>query len=165
MDTVHKLNINWGMTLGAWMRGVIQLFTENPNFAGEGLRFLVYTFGWFQLRRYPTRYLCIRFGICQFRLAVVQWHWLIWHLSFHPWSKSWVSTLILERLGKACSPGVVSGIPLVGALEVCRSSSTSHCGWDCFLCRILLSCWLLFGSLLCLCCNLLVQSGSYFCPS
>jgi hypothetical protein len=24
------------------MRGVIQLFTENPNFAGEGLRFLAY---------------------------------------------------------------------------------------------------------------------------
>jgi hypothetical protein len=28
------------MTLGAWMRGVIQLFTENPGIAGEGLRFL-----------------------------------------------------------------------------------------------------------------------------
>jgi hypothetical protein len=26
--------------LGAWMRGVIQLFTENPGIAGEGLWFL-----------------------------------------------------------------------------------------------------------------------------
>ncbi len=33
MDTVHKLKINCGMTLGAWMMGVIQLFTENPYFA------------------------------------------------------------------------------------------------------------------------------------
>jgi len=32
------------MTLGAWMRGGIQLFTENPNCAGEGLEFLIYTF-------------------------------------------------------------------------------------------------------------------------
>jgi len=29
--------------LGAWMRGVIQLFTENPRIAGEGLWFLAYT--------------------------------------------------------------------------------------------------------------------------
>jgi len=44
MDTVHKLKINWGMKLGAWMRGVIQLFTENPNLSGEGLQFLGHTF-------------------------------------------------------------------------------------------------------------------------
>ena len=28
------------MTLGAWMRGVIQLFTENLKIAGKGLGFL-----------------------------------------------------------------------------------------------------------------------------
>ncbi len=44
MDTEHKLKINWGMMLGAWMGEVIQLFTEKLNFAGEGLRFLAYTF-------------------------------------------------------------------------------------------------------------------------
>jgi hypothetical protein len=27
---VHKLRINCGMTLGAWMRGVIRLFNEKP---------------------------------------------------------------------------------------------------------------------------------------
>jgi hypothetical protein len=36
IDTVHKLKIIWGMTLGSWMRGVIQLFTENPGIAGKG---------------------------------------------------------------------------------------------------------------------------------
>ncbi len=34
IDTVHKLKINWWMMLGAWMRGVIQVFTENPGIAG-----------------------------------------------------------------------------------------------------------------------------------
>jgi hypothetical protein len=30
IEMVHKLRINCGMTLGAWMRGVIRLFNENP---------------------------------------------------------------------------------------------------------------------------------------
>jgi hypothetical protein len=30
MEMVHKLRINCGMTLGAWMRGVIRLFNEKP---------------------------------------------------------------------------------------------------------------------------------------
>jgi hypothetical protein len=30
MEIVHKLGINCGMTLGAWMRGVIRLMGENP---------------------------------------------------------------------------------------------------------------------------------------
>jgi hypothetical protein len=30
IEIVHKLRINCGMTLGAWMRGVIRLFKENP---------------------------------------------------------------------------------------------------------------------------------------
>ena len=30
IEMVHKLRINWGMMLGAWMRGVIRLFNENP---------------------------------------------------------------------------------------------------------------------------------------
>ena len=30
IETVHKLRINCGMTLGAWMRGVIRLFKEKP---------------------------------------------------------------------------------------------------------------------------------------
>jgi hypothetical protein len=29
MEIVHKLRINCGMTLGAWMRGVIRLMSEN----------------------------------------------------------------------------------------------------------------------------------------
>ncbi len=29
MEIVHKLRVNCGMTLGAWMRGVIRLFNEN----------------------------------------------------------------------------------------------------------------------------------------
>jgi hypothetical protein len=40
IDTVHKLKMIWGMTLGARMRGVIQLFTENLRIVGRGLRFL-----------------------------------------------------------------------------------------------------------------------------
>ena len=30
IEMVHKLRINCGMTLGAWMRGIIRLFTEKP---------------------------------------------------------------------------------------------------------------------------------------
>jgi hypothetical protein len=30
IEIVHKLRINCGMTLGAWMRGIIRLFTEKP---------------------------------------------------------------------------------------------------------------------------------------
>jgi len=30
MEIVHKLRINCGMKLGAWMRGVIRLFNEKP---------------------------------------------------------------------------------------------------------------------------------------
>ncbi len=30
IEMVHKLRINCGMTLGAWMRGVIRLFNEKP---------------------------------------------------------------------------------------------------------------------------------------
>jgi hypothetical protein len=30
MEIVHKLRINCGMTLGAWMRGVISLMSKNP---------------------------------------------------------------------------------------------------------------------------------------
>ncbi len=30
MEMVHKLRINCGMMLGAWMRGVIRLFNEKP---------------------------------------------------------------------------------------------------------------------------------------
>jgi len=41
----HKLKINCGMRLGAWMRNVIQLFTEKPYFfyIWAGLRFLLYS--------------------------------------------------------------------------------------------------------------------------
>jgi hypothetical protein len=30
IEMVHKLRINCGMMLGAWMRGVIRLFNEKP---------------------------------------------------------------------------------------------------------------------------------------
>ncbi len=30
LEMVHKLRNNCGMTLGAWVRGVIRLFNENP---------------------------------------------------------------------------------------------------------------------------------------
>jgi hypothetical protein len=30
IEIVHKLRINCGMTLGAWMRGVIMLLNEKP---------------------------------------------------------------------------------------------------------------------------------------
>jgi hypothetical protein len=30
IEIVHKLRINCGITLGAWMRGIIRLFTEKP---------------------------------------------------------------------------------------------------------------------------------------
>ncbi len=31
MESVHKFQINWGMTLGAFMRGAMALFDEKPN--------------------------------------------------------------------------------------------------------------------------------------
>jgi hypothetical protein len=37
IEIVHKLRINCGMTLGAWMRGVIRLFSENPGAVPENL--------------------------------------------------------------------------------------------------------------------------------
>jgi hypothetical protein len=56
MEIVHKLIINCGMTLGAWMRGVIRLMSKNPAAAPVDLCHLDHNAGHIHFKSIGTSF-------------------------------------------------------------------------------------------------------------